>query len=105
MVAFGPSASLCFLSLAASHEGWSASVAGAGAAGRVVGVNAGLALGVKVDGGLAPVGGGLAPVGGGLAPAVADRSEGLPVAGAAVALDRFPYALAIFPSVACSLAF
>jgi hypothetical protein len=59
-------------------------------------VYVGLALGVKVDAGLAPVGGGLAPAVG--------RPVGL-AAGAAVAPALLPYALAILPSVACSLAF
>ena len=57
---------------------------------------AGLALGVNVDTGLAPVGGGRAPVVG--------RPAGL-AAGVAVAPALFPYAFAIFPSVACSFAF
>jgi len=96
-VAFGPSASLCFLSLAASQDGCRASVAGAGAAGRRgAGAYAGLALGVNVDGGLAPVGGDRAPVVG--------RPAGL-AAGTAVAPALLPYALAMLPSVACSLAF
>ena len=102
MVAFGPSASFCLRSLAASHEGCSGPVdAAAGGAGVGRGVNAGRALGENVVGGLAPV----------LDPAVVfvlavevvvDEAgpAGLPATAA-----LFPYALAILPSVACALAF
>jgi hypothetical protein len=102
LVALGPSDSFCLRSRAASHDGWSGPVeaaAGGAGAGRDVKAGLALALGVNVDGGLDPVFGAVVAV-----VVVAGVAEACP-AGLPATVALLPYALAILPSVACSLAF